>query len=400
MAKVRIGSKIVRIGDDNYQPTMEDIEEVAAAIYPEQKAEAPKEKSEGSQLMKSFAIGGAPGFGVTPGSEEALPMAGQTVGSVMGGFPGSVAGATAGQAARQGVRALRGKGFQFGEIPMEAARTATMEGAFRGLGKVAPWAANKTMNWVLRPGSEALEKNPNFGLDALKLGLRGTYGQMAKKATSITDDLEQKVQSLIKGNPKTIATKNIVKELDPIVERKLNIGDPSALSEGDDVLDVADAVTKRGPSISLEDANKLKRDLYADLPKSAYKPNAKISDATSLARKKVASGIVSEMDQAVPGLKPINKDYGIAIESRQAIPKAKALRERQTPLPYFEVGGGLLGLASGQPWIPAAILARRLLSTPFGASYAAKGLQLAGSKAATGGGSVVMAELLRKLSER
>lgn len=161
MAKVRIGTKIVRIGDDSYRPSVADIEEAAKSIGPMSKNDNSIYAKGGKwDLKKKFGrFGSGPKFmglpmkemaltsGIPPASvyemitkepsEDLLPAFGQTAGSMIAeagtggslraGGVGGVAGAVAGQAGRQGVKGLRGFKPQWGEVPKEAALTGAME---------------------------------------------------------------------------------------------------------------------------------------------------------------------------------------------------------------------------------------------------------------------------------
>ena len=121
--------------------------DVTPEIVPARKAPA----YGGKEGLKRLAFGGPTGYLSASGSEDVLPMVGQTVGSSVGGYGGSVAGATIGQGARQGIKAIRGTRESaprklFGVLPKapgivndlagEAAGTAAMEGVFRAIPKV------------------------------------------------------------------------------------------------------------------------------------------------------------------------------------------------------------------------------------------------------------------------
>ena len=171
-----ITGKTLRLTGDS-PPTEQELEQIFQQFRPEEGL--------AKRSLIPTSIAGATGFGTVEGAEDILPAAGQIAGSVAG-FPGSVAGATLGQAARQGVRAIRGKEVinpitrdtllsgpisTQGPIPKEAARTATLEGVFRGGGNLLKGGANRMMNSLIRPGKDILKRRPRFGLDALELGI-------------------------------------------------------------------------------------------------------------------------------------------------------------------------------------------------------------------------------------
>jgi hypothetical protein len=104
--------------------------------------------------------------------EEALPMAGQMVGSMASGFPGAgilgaAGGASVGQLVEQSLKPLRGKQSDFKEVPMEALRTGALEGLTRGTGKFVfrRQIANDTLkglNAQLGRMKEEMIANPNL----------------------------------------------------------------------------------------------------------------------------------------------------------------------------------------------------------------------------------------------
>lgn len=373
----------------------------------------------GKQGLIRFGLGGPSGYFSASGSEDVLPLVGQTVGSSVGGYGGSVAGATAGQGARQAIKSIRGtrdsqprKIFGVGpqapgiinDLAGEAAGTAAMEGVFRGGEKIArkalPLASNKMMTSLLRPERSVLEKNPNWGNDVLRNKIKGSFGQMAKKAKDVRDFAETEVQNIIKGSNKKITTNSLVSELSPIIKRKRMVGDAVARGDVRDVIDVARSVKRKGPEISLEEANAMKRAYYGELPKNTFKPDVRLSGATQESREKITEGLLKQMDKAEPLLKPVNKSYKTAIEAGKAIREAEANQLKWRYLPFFETAGAVGGALTGNPWLTAAILARRAAMSPYGTSTIADGLRKLGQgqylPAIRKFGAGASAELLRK----
>jgi len=215
----------------------------------------------GKQGLRSLAIGGPVAYGTEPGSEDILPIAGQTVGGMIPGvnaFGGSVAGATAGQTARQGIRAARGFGFDASAIPKEAANTATWEVLTRGASKAIPAISNRMMLSVLKPGREVIKRNPTLGLDALEAGITGTRSGMLNKAEKVIDAGEDALSTALKNNPGTVNTKPIARSLGSIKRPFQNVGDTNSV---DAVKEVQRNLRGKG-NLSLENANQLKRDFY------------------------------------------------------------------------------------------------------------------------------------------
>src|SRR3990167_8882306 len=180
----------------------------------------------------AFKMAGIPGVVMTEDRpEDLLPAAGQALGC---GFMPSVGFASAGETARQGVRAVRGEGFDPMAIGKTAAATAAGEGIFRGLGKMAPKIANRLMTSALKAGRPVLEKNPKLGLEALEQGIVGTRGQMIKKAGSEIGRGESELQNLLSKSPQKVNLKNVVSELGEMKRRAANVGDDATLKQLDD----------------------------------------------------------------------------------------------------------------------------------------------------------------------
>ena len=320
----------------------------------------------GMEGLKRFAVGGLPAYGTTPGSEDVLPAAVQVAGSI-GGFGGSVAGATVGQALRQGVKAIRGTRDSqprqlFGVGPKapgivndlagEAAGTATVEGLTRGASRIIPKVANRMMLSVLKPGREVIKRNPNLGLEAAEAGITGSRSGMISKADDLIEGGETALKASLKGNPGTVDAVKIASELESLKRPFLNVGDDASAQA---IQEVQDNLIKKG-SITLEEANQLKRDFYKVVKDTQFGKGVGEIASKQSARKQAAYGLKKGIEQVVPEVKGINKKIGTAVTSKEALENAMANSQRTVLLPKL-AGMGAGGLAlTGNPLAAAGVL--------------------------------------------
>lgn len=332
--------------------------------------------------LKQFAIGGLPAFGLTPGSEEALPMAGQMVGGTMGGFGGAVGGSAVGDLARRGIQTIRdGKQFDLKDAGKDALKTAVVEGAFRGAGKViSPYikpTANRLMMSVLNPEKYVRKNNPNLGLEAIERGLTGTRKQIYNKSQNLVESSASKVDDMIKGAKGEVDVLDVASKLDDLKATQARVGDTSASGAIDDI---QQALMRESPTgkINPQQAQELKQLYYG-----ATKPNqfgmVDVPIKTE-ARKNVAYGLKKGIEGVIddPALALANKNTGIGIESRDAIGNQIANNSSKFTIPFFDTVGFLGGIGTGNPLISGAILARRALNTPYVKSKGAQAINQLG----------------------
>jgi hypothetical protein len=324
-------------------------EEPAKTVTPEVKKSSPAYG--GMRGMRSLALGGPIAYGTEPGSEDVLPMAGQTVGS-LGGYGGSVAGATAGQAGRQAIRAVRGQGFDASAIPKEAINTATWEGLTRGASRIIPKVSNRLMLSILKPGREAIKRNPNLGIDALEAGITGTKSGMLSKAENLIDEGEDALSIALKSKSGSVDTKKIARGLGDIKRPFQNVGDSASV---DAVKEVQKNLRGKG-NIGLEEANQLKRDLYKVVKDTSYgKGVGEVASKTS-ARKQAARGLKEGIESVAPETKAINKKIGTGVQVSKALENALASGQQRVLLPKLaSMGAGGLAL-SGNPIGAAGVM--------------------------------------------
>lgn len=389
MARFQVTSpdgRIVTLEGDT-PPTDADLDEVFSSLPTKLSEEKP---SRFGTLAGSFAVGGAPGFGVTPGSEEVLPMVGQALGTPFG-FGGSVAGEVVGDVARQGIKKIRGEKTDFQGVLPRAAETATIEGMMRGAGKIAKPLAGRLMNSILKPATKQLVKGKNLGLEAAEAGISGTKKGMFGQAQSMVDVGESELQNLIKTTPGSVDLTKALSGLDALEQKALSIGDQAGVTA---VQNLKQAIGSG--RLNLESANQLKRNLYDALRESQFGTNEVPVLAT--ARKSAARGLKEGIEDVLPQAKDINRRIGLGGRVRDALARRNAVEERQVILPFFEGAGAFGGILSGHPEYAALIAGRRLMDTPLVKSMVAKSLLGASKTPSIGrGASLAASEGSRRL---
>jgi hypothetical protein len=249
------------------------------------------EDNHASHNMVVDALVKAAGVGIPPlgiyQSPEALPMAGQTLGSIIGGYGGGIIGATAGQTVNQGVRALKGQGFDGGEIVKEAGRTAAIDGAFRGAGKLVfrKEFASKAMNEIgNRLGKikgmveDAYASNPNVSVATQRL-----QDIVSKTLDSVKVKFGPQFAPLVKWS----------KHLNNMAKNGINSANPNLVAELErDLGDIAKFSTSEIGGVSLSPAVK----------------KSSLNQAVKAARSEV-SGIYDDMAETAgfPEFKTLSK---------------------------------------------------------------------------------------------
>lgn len=326
--------------------------------------------------------------------ENAAPATGQILGGITGGFGGAVAGATAGQGVSQFVKGMRGsrnsqprKLFGVGpqspgivnDLVGEAAGSATIEGAFRGAGKLAKPVTNRLMIAALKPAKESIKRNPNFGLDAAEQGFLGTLGNMKRQAENVLQKTKPMVKTALKGKPQKVNALQVASELDELKRPFLNVGDETSAKAVDELQNALLSKADDAGLVPVQEANEFKQDLYTVLKDSQWGKGVGEIPVKATARKQAAYGLRKEIEGAVPEVGPLNKKIGTAVEALEGIKKQQEKNLMKVVLPFFETLGGVGGALTGNPWLTFGILARKGLMSPAGLSNMAQASKYASS---------------------
>lgn len=330
----------------------------------------------------AFKMAGIPGVVMTEDRpEDLLPAAGQAIG---GGFAPSVGFAAAGETARQGVRAIRGEGFNPMAIGKTAAATAAGEGIFRGGGKLLKPSVNRLMLSIMKPAKKVIRKNPMLGLEAIEAGIYGTKGGMIAKSEKLIRKYEDQASKILKGNVGKINAQRIVETLENLKAnaiKGLKPEDANAIQNIHDsfisqlpkksVIKSIPQVGPLGESIStrlikeevpdylgmnLEGGQALKKAIYSETPESAFFRKTTELPGAGEARRAIASNLRRQIQGAAPEIKPVLRGESMAIEARNALQNRFANESKSMILPKL-AGMGAGGVAlSGNPLGGAGIL--------------------------------------------
>ncbi len=235
--------------------------------------------------------------------------------------------------------------------------------AFKGVPKVL-----EKQNLRLTPnekrllGKDKLSKVIDFNN---KHNLVGTPEQRFAKVSSVVDDFERQVEKKIAGQKTTFIKEQLKKQLENI-----KVGYADDLAEAPGVNKKIDSIIKQldkvaGDSISAQQLNKWKRNLW----KAAFNPNngQVVNDAIY----EVGDVFKKTLDDSIPGLSKINKDYGIALTSKRILNKATSrpqvglignLTEASLGAGLGTAVGGPVGGFVGAGVAPAVV---RNLATPI-----------------------------------
>jgi hypothetical protein len=215
-----------------------------------------------------------------------------------------------------------------------------------------PKVANRMMLSVLKPARNVIKRTPNLGLDALEAGIVGSKSGMLSKAENVAAQGEQALQTAIKGRPGQVDAVKIAQELDAIKRPFQNVGDDASVQA---IEEVQKNLVSKG-SLSLEEANLLKRDLYKVVKDNAFGKGVGDIAAKTSARKQAAFGLKSGIEAVAPEVKGINKTISTGVKSRDALENTLSNAQRTVLLPKL-AGMGFGGLTvAGNPLAGAGVL--------------------------------------------
>ncbi len=225
--------------------------------------------------------------------------------------------------------------------------------------------APKTLwsNLLKRTPTEAL-KNPTLTEDAAKTGLTGmTRSSISAQAGEKIKQLEIALDDTLSGVKGKISTQKVagyVKELKDAY--KTIPGETSAVSSINSTLE--DLTRKK--SLSVQDAQQLKKNIYQHIAKSYGKGLMEISPTTE-AQKQIARGLKTELEKVAPEIKGINKQMAVYGGIKKALDKTIARQEGKgiagTGVGLYDLlSGGIgesIGLATGHPLLGIGTIAAK-----------------------------------------
>lgn len=290
-------------------------------------------------VAKNAALGA--GFGAASGLEKNRDASG-VVGSTVGG---AVVGGAIGGA---GLLAKSAKEF-IGE-------------------KIPEWLMNK----AVKPALQDLKKNVKYGTDTLGKelldeGVKGGPKKLLEIADTKSNQLEEQLQSVL-NHPGLEDARITREQLYPYIKE---LAEQKARTPGtkDAVIGIKEIVDDIPESMTISEANQMKRDIYTELKDVAYKLDAKLG-VKGATLKQIARGLKTEIENTVGGtvVKDINQKLSIYGRLENAMVDQLARNMRNNGLGLTDAI-----LASGGAATTILALLRNLGQGP--ATYAAQGLK-------------------------
>ncbi len=230
---------------------------------------------------------------------------------------------------------------------------------------------------ILKRTSSQVAKNPDLPAQAAETGIIGTKQGIRDIAQTNIQTLETHLSDLLKGNKGKVDGNVVAHYLDDLKNTYQNV--PGESYSANIIGTLQQEMRDKG-TLSVAEANQLKRDIYGIIEKSYGKGTLEIP-ANSAGQKALASGIKQEIEKVVPGVKDVNQKMGVYIQIRKALDRQLSLGEGRG-IAGLHIGGydlltgGMFeaaGLASGHPLAGvAAIAGKKAIESPITQSVAAK----------------------------
>lgn len=257
---------------------------------------------------------------------------------------GSKAGLGAAESA--GVTALQGGS----ESDIKTA--GVLGGAFsivsRGISKILDKAPQTAWSSILKRTPTEAIKNPDLPAEAAKTGLVGFSREaIVKKSQQAIQSIEVALDDILSSSKEKISTLKIAPYLDELRNAYKNI--PGEKSSVDTINSVMEDLLKK-KSLTVLEANKLKRDIYGAISKSYGKGMLEVAAKTE-SQKLIAAGLKREIEKVIPEAKNLNEQQAVYIQIRKALEKTIARTEGKgiagTGVGLYDLLVGGIGTVAG-----------------------------------------------------
>lgn len=227
--------------------------------------------------------------------------------------------------------------------------------------KGAETVSNRLMTSVLKPSIRQLRKEPKIGFKAAKMGLSGDKGKILAKAEEVITKNEKALEGIIDNSKGSVDVAKIADTLDDLKRPFSNTGDDASVA----VIEKLQNVLKGKGTISVKEANQLKKDFYSGLKDTAYGQGTSKLGASIKAEKAAARGLKEGVEKAEPS-KPIadlNKRTSVAGMVRDAVSRQELLDNRRNMMGLIDTGlfGGAMG--TGNPMLWGTLLAKKAIGS-------------------------------------
>lgn len=316
------------------------------------------------------------GFGTEQVAEFFIPAGGtaKAVKAAEAGINTLKAGKAATSALKLGSKVAIGAGEAAGVTALqggskeEVKTAAVLGGAFsavsKGIEKLLENAPKTAWSSILKRTPTEAAKNPDLPAQAAKTGLSGaSRTSILNKAQQQIQNIEVALDDLLSQSTGKIGTLKIAPYLDELRNAYKNVpGEQTSLEAIDNVM--RDLLKRK--SLTLPEANELKRSIYGAIAKSYGKGMLELPAKTE-AQKLIAAGLKREIEKVVPEVKSLNEQQAVYIQVKKAIEKALARTEGKgiggTGIGLYDLlVGGIgtgAGVATGNPLLGLGLVAAK-----------------------------------------
>lgn len=236
----------------------------------------------------------------------------------------------------------------------------------KGASKVLSKLPENAWSQILKQSPTEVAKNPKLAQQVAETGVTGlTRKSLSKQFSGLIQDVEVKLDDLLQNKQGNILTQNVAKYLDELKGAYSQIpGETGAVNIIDNI---ASDLLKRGKTITVQDANKLKRGIYKLVEKS-YGKGLLEAPAKVEAQKILASGLKQEIEKLIPEVRGLNKQQAVYLQAKKAIDKAITRTSGKgiagSGIGMLDIlGGGIGTISGGGPAGIAAILGLRAIKS-------------------------------------
>lgn len=200
-----------------------------------------------------------------------------------------------------------------------------------------------------------------LGEKLLDRGVVGSDKALLKKSLTNLEANESALQGILKGQSDKMITRA---ELSTYLDDIINVKNATP-GLADDVEGIRRVLYEFPESVTLEQANAIKRNLYTALRDVSFKLDPSLSTKKE-AMKGLAKGIKSEIEKKVGGetVKKLNQELSVYGRLYDRIVDKLARSQRNNLLGLGDFGAGILGgAASGGLGVPGAIVGKKIIGS-------------------------------------
>jgi hypothetical protein len=230
----------------------------------------------------------------------------------------------AGEAA--GVTALQGGSKK--DVKTAAVLGGSLSLVAQGLQKVIQKLPETALTQILKRTPAQVAKNPNLPAQAAETGLTGISRQaIANNAEKAIQSIEVSLDDLLSKSTGKVSTAKVAGYLNDLRGAYANIpGEEGSVEIIDKIANQLFQGFKEGRSLTVLEANQLKRDIYQVISKSYGKGVFELPAKTE-AQKLVASGLKKEIEKVIPEAKTLNQKQAVYIQIKKVLDKTIARTE-------------------------------------------------------------------------